>query len=158
MNEIERHCRYKSVRSNVSAGTILNDRSRLIDLYEACVQQDAHLLSVMETLESQIIGDRYMLARLNNKGKYIEDNGESDKIQGTLFVKVIKAIVEAKLYGYSLIEIMPKVNPLTGRLAEVNLVERRNVLINQRIVVKRHGIYLPHWDLTSPVTKVITFW
>ena len=38
-----------------------------IDLYDACLQQDAHIRAVIETLESQILGDRYMLARLNDK-------------------------------------------------------------------------------------------
>ena len=63
------------------AGTILDDRSRLIDLYEACLQQDAHIRSVIETLESQILGDRYMLARINEKGKYIKDVGQTQLIQ-----------------------------------------------------------------------------
>lgn len=68
MWEIERNNRYKSVRSNVTQGTILDDRSKLIDLYEACLQQDAHIRSVIETLESQILGDRYILAKINDEG------------------------------------------------------------------------------------------
>ena len=56
--EIERNNRYKSTRSDMVPGTILDDRSRLIDLYDACLQQDAHIRSVIETLESQILGDR----------------------------------------------------------------------------------------------------
>lgn len=35
VREIDRTNRYKSVRSNVVAGVVLDDRSRLIDLYEA---------------------------------------------------------------------------------------------------------------------------
>lgn len=62
VREIERHNRYRSVRSNMLLGTILDDRARLIDLYDACLQQDAHIRAVIETLESQILGDRYMLA------------------------------------------------------------------------------------------------
>lgn len=147
--EIERNNRYKSVRSNVTQGTILDDRSKLIDLYEACLQQDAHIRSVIETLESQILGDRYILAKINEKGKYIKDMEESQKIQGSQFDKIIKGIVEAKLYGYTLLEIMPKINPLTGKLNEVNIVERRNVLPDQRVVLKRQGIWLPNWDITS---------
>lgn len=147
--EIERNNRYKSVRSNVTQGTVLDDRSRLIDLYEACLQQDAHIRSVIETLESQILGDRYILAKINEKGKYIKDIEESQKIQGSQFDKIIKGIVEAKLYGYTLLEIMPKINPLTGRLNEVNIVERRNVLPDQRVVLKRQGIWLPNWDIAS---------
>ena len=42
---------------------------------------------------------------------------------------------------------MPHLNPKTGKLAEVNIVERRNVLADQRIVLRRQGIWLPHWNL-----------
>lgn len=149
VREIERNNRYKSVRGNLVQGTVLDDRSRLIDLYDACLQQDAHIRSVLETLESQIIGDRYMLARMNEKGKYVKDVDETRKIQGTQFDKIIKGIVEAKLYGYTLLEILLDINPRTGKLAEVNIVERRNVLPEQRVVVKRQGIWLPNWNLES---------
>ena len=80
VREIERHNRYKSVRGSIVVGTILDDRSRLIDLYEACLQQDAHIRSVIETLESQILGDRYMLARIDKSGKYIKDLEYTRKI------------------------------------------------------------------------------
>lgn len=150
VREIERHNRYKSVRSNVLCGMVLDDRSRLIDLYEACLQQDAHIRSVIETLESQILGDRYMLARQNEKGKYVKDVRQSQKIQGSQFDKIIRGIIEAKLYGYTLLEIMSAIDPHTGKLAEVNSIERRNVLPEQGIVVKRQGLWLPHWKLDTP--------
>lgn len=150
VREIERNNRYKSVRQDITLGTILDDRSRLIDLYEACLEQDAHIRSVVETLESQILGDRYMLARINEKGKYIKDVKYTQKIQGTQFDKIVRGIVESKLYGYTLIEIMPYIDPKTGKLAEVNLIERRNVLPDQYTVVKRQGIWLPNWNIASP--------
>ncbi|MDR2890347.1 MAG: DUF935 domain-containing protein [Alistipes sp.] len=147
--EIERTNRYKSVRSNVENGTVLDDRSRLMDLYDACLQQDAHIRAVIETLVSQILGDRYMLARQNEKGKYIKNVAQTQKIQGSQFDKIIRGIVEAKLFGYTLLEIMPGIDPRTGKLAEVNIIERRNVLADQRRVVQRQGIWLPGWDLTE---------
>lgn len=150
VREIERSNQYKSVRSNVLMGCVLDDRARLIDLYDACLQQDAHIRATIETLESQILGDRYMLARINDKGKYVKDVAETQKIQGSQFDKIIKGIIESKLYGYSLIEIMPYLDKKTGKLAEVNLIERRNVLPDQKRVVKRQGLWLPNWDLTSP--------
>lgn len=150
VREIERSNQYKSVRSNVLMGCVLDDRARLIDLYDACLQQDAHIRATIETLESQILGDRYMLARINDKGKYVKDVVETQKIQGSQFDKIIKGIIESKLYGYSLIEIMPYLDKKTGKLAEVNLIERRNVLPDQKRVVKRQGLWLPNWDLTSP--------
>lgn len=149
VREIERNNRYKSIRQDVESGTILDDRSKLIDLYESCLQQDAHIRAVIETLESQILGDRYMLARQNSKGKYIKDIKQTQKIQGTQFDKIIKGIVEAKLYGYTLLEIMPQINPRTGKLTEVNSIERRNVLPDQKTVLKRQGIWLPNWNINT---------
>lgn len=149
--EIERTNRYRSVRANVAEGTVLDDRSRLMDLYEACLQQDAHIRAVIETLVSQILGDRYMLARQNEKGKYIKDVEQTRRIQGSQFDKIIRGIVEAKLYGYTLLEIMPGIDPRTGKLAEVNIIERRNVLADQRRVVKRQGLWSPGWDLRGEV-------
>lgn len=151
VREIERNNRYKSMRQDTTFGTILDDRSRLVDLYDACLQQDAHMRAVIETLESQILGDRYMLARLDEKGKYLKDVKETQKIQGSQFDKIIRGIVEAKLYGYTLLEIMPYIDKRTGKLAEVNIIERRNVLPDQHTVVKRQGIWLPNWDINSPV-------
>lgn len=147
--EIERYCRYKSVQSQVTRGVVLDDRAQLMDLYESCVQQDAHLSAVLETVESQIIGERYMLAKQNDRGKYIKDVDETKKIQGSQFSKIIKGIVESKWYGYTLLEIMPDINPLTGRLAEVNIIERRNVLPNQYRVIKRQGQWEPGWDIDT---------
>ncbi|MCY1134053.1 DUF935 family protein [Bacteroides fragilis] len=149
VREIERHNRYKSVCGNIVVGTILDDRSRLIDLYEACIQQDAHIRSVIETLESQILGDRYMLATLDKSGKYIKDLQYTRKIQGSQFDTLIRGIVEAKLYGYTLLEIMPDIDSKTGKLSEINIVERRNVLPSQKVVVKRQGLWSPNWDLAS---------
>ena len=117
VREIERNNRYRSARGDIESGYILDDRSKLIDLYDACLQQDAHIRSVIETLESQILGDRYMLARINEKGKYIKDVQNTQKIQGSQFDKIIKGIVESKLYGYTLLEIMPTIDPKTGKLA-----------------------------------------
>lgn len=150
VREIERYCRFKSVQNQVVDGTILDNRAQLIDLYEACVQQDAHLAAVLETLESQIVGERYMLARQNDKGKYIKDIAATKKIQGTQFIKIIKGIVESKLYGYTALEILPDIDPKTGKLKEVNIIERRNVLPDQKRIVRRQGIWNPGWDLESP--------
>lgn len=152
--EIERHCRYKSFKSRTDVGIVLDDRSKLIDLYDSCMIQDAHLGSVCETLYSQILGERYMLARKDSKGKYIKDSDNTAKIQGTQFIKIIKGIIEAKLYGYTLIEIMNEINPDTGRLNEVNIVERRNVLCDQGLVLKEQGRFEKHWDITRfPYSK-----
>jgi hypothetical protein len=151
VREIERYCRFKSVQHQVIDGTILDDRAKLMDIYEACVQQDAHLSSVLETLESQIIGERYMLARQNEKGRYIKDVEETKKIQGTQFVKIIRGIVESKLYGYTALEILPDIDERTGKLKTVNILERRNILADQRRIVQRQGIWTPGWNFDDKV-------
>lgn len=149
VREIERYCRFKSIQHQAINGTVLDDRGRLIDLYDACVQQDAHLSSVLETLESQIVGERYMLATQNEKGKYVKDVESTKKIQGTQFIKIIKGIVESKLYGYTALEILPEIDQRTGKLKEVNILERRNVLPDQKRIVKRQGIWSPGWDFEA---------
>ncbi|NDV63958.1 DUF935 family protein [Bacteroides sp. 224] len=153
VREIERYCRFKSVQHQVVDGAVLDDRGKLIDLYEACVQQDAHLAAVLETLVSQIVGERYMLAKQNAKGKYVKDVEETKKIQGTQFIKIIRGIVESKLYGYTLLEITPEIDERTGRLKEVNSIERRNVLPDQKRAVRRQSMWSPGWNLDSPQYK-----
>lgn len=145
VREIERRNRFQSAYRHLQNGTILDDRSRLIDIYEACVQQDAHLRGVLETLFSQIVGERFMMARQNEKGKYTKDIPATRKIQNTEFLKIIHGIAESKLYGYTGLEIM--VDPLKeqGGL-QVNYVERRNILADQRRIVQRQGIWMPQWS------------
>ena len=104
VREIERRCRFQSSYRHLQNGTILDDRSRLIDIYEACVQQDAHLRGVLETLFSQIVGERFMMAKQNEKGKYAKDIAATRKIQTTEFLKIIHGIAESKLYGYTGLE------------------------------------------------------
>lgn len=145
--ELARRCRYKSIVSQTGDGTIMDDRSRLIDLYDACFIQNSRLQSSYETLDSQLTGERYSLGTFDKKGEFHRDPEETKKIQGTQFEKIIHAAVDAKLYGYSLVEILPDVVPETGLLREVNIIERRNVLADQNRVVQRQGIWLPGWDL-----------
>lgn len=152
-DELMRRCRYKSTVSQTGDGTILDDRSRLIDLYDSCYLQNAHLQGCCETLYSQLMGERYSLGVIDSDGKYIRDPEESRKAQGIQFEKIIQGIIEAKFYGYTLIEILSETDPLTGLLREVNLIERRNVLPDQNRVVQRQGIWLPGWDLESQQYK-----
>lgn len=148
-DELMRRCQYKSIVSQVEDGTVMDDRSRLIDLYDSCYIQNAHLQGVCETLFSQLVGKRYMMAREDSNGKWIRDAKESKICKGTQFEKIVQAIIEARLYGYSLIEIMPDIDPETGLLREVNSIERRNVLPDQRRVVQNWHQWSPGWDLDS---------
>lgn len=153
IRELQRHCRFKSAYRHLNNGTVLDDRGRLIDLYDACVQQDAHLAGVLETLKSQIIGERYMLASQNEKGRYIKDVEETKKIQGTQFIKIINGIVESKLYGYTGLYIDPTIDPETGKLHNVVNIERRNILPDQRRIVQRQSIWSPGWGFDDPKYK-----
>lgn len=148
-DELIRRCQYKNIVSQVEDGTIMDDRSRLIDMYDSCYIQNAHLQGTIATLFSQLIGKRYMFAKEDDNGKWVRDPEQSKICQGSQFEKIIRAIIEAKFYGYSLIEIMPEIDPETGLLKEVNSIERRNVLADQRRVIQRWGLWSPGWDLDS---------
>ena len=50
VREIERHNRYKTARADMAIGAIMDNRGALIDLYESCMQQDAHIKSVIERI------------------------------------------------------------------------------------------------------------
>lgn len=153
INEISRYNQYKSIISQTEDGTVMDDRSRLIDLYEAIDVQDSRIPGLKETLYSQLTDERYMMAVQDSKGKWIRDEEESKKVCGTQFEKIITGIIESSLFGYTLLEIMPDVNPDTGLLQEVNIIERRNVLPNQHKVVKRQHQWFPNWDLDSEQYK-----
>lgn len=148
VDSLIRHQRYLATVSQTEDGTILDDRSSIIDLYDSCLLQDAHLQAVLETLYSHMIGERYYLGREQN-GKFVRDDEESKKIQGSQFEKIIKAAIDAELYGYSCIEIKNEVDEKTGRLKEVNSIERRNVLPNQHRVIQRQSQWDPGWNLDA---------
>lgn len=152
-DELTRRCRYKSIVGQVENGVIMDDRSRLIDLYDACYIQNSHLQGTIATLYSQLIGKRYMFATEGEDGKWIRDAKQSKICQGSQFEKIIKGIIEAEMYGYTLLEIMPEVDPETGLLKEVNSIERRCVLADQRRVVQRRGQWSPGWDLDEEQYK-----
>lgn len=152
-DELTRRCRYKSIVSQVEDGAVMDDRSRLIDLYESCYLQNAHLQGTIATLYSQLVGKRYMFAREGDDGKWVRDAKQSKLCQGSQFEKIIKGIIEAELYGYTLLEIMPELDPQTGLLREVNLIERRNVLADQRRVIQRPHQWSPGWDLDDEQYK-----
>lgn len=152
-DELIRRCHYKSTVQQVEDGTIMDDRSRLIDLYESCYIQNAHLQGVQETLYSMLTGDRYMLAKQDANGKWVKDEKQSRITQGVQFEKIIKGILDAKMFGYTLLEIQNKICPITGRLVEVNSIERRNVLPDQRRVVQRQGEWEPNWNIDAEQYK-----
>lgn len=152
-NELMNRCRYKSVVSQTGDGTVMDDRSRLIDLYDSCYIQNARLQSCCETLNSQLTGERYSLGTLDANGKFVRDPEESKKAQGIQFEKFIQGAIDAKMYGYTLIEVLPDICPETGLLREVNIIERRNVLPDQNRVVQMQHQWSPGWNLEEEQYK-----
>ena len=148
-DELARRCRYKNMVSQINDGSVMDDRSQLMDLYDSCFIQNAHLQGTIKTLMSQLVGKRYMFAREDDNGKWIRDPQQSRICKGSQFEKIITGIIEAELYGYSLLEILPDIDSETGQLKHVNIIERRNVLADQRRVVQRWGQWSPGWDLDS---------
>lgn len=146
VDEITKYARYKSVVSLTDDGTILDDRGRLIDLYDSCYMQDAHLQAVLETLYSYMIGERYSLGRFIG-GKMVRDEDSSKILEGSQFEEIVKEIIDSHLWGYSCVEISNELDPVTGRIKSVNPIERRNVLANQRRIVKMQGVWHPGWNV-----------
>lgn len=146
VDEIRRHCGFKTVVSYAGDGTILDDRGRLMDLYDACLMQDAHLRSCIETLYSYVTGERYSLGYYEN-GKWVVDDEETKKVQTSEFEKFVVGIQDAKTFGYTLFDISSEINPDNGLPAYIGTIERRNVLPSQRRVVQRQGQWAPGWDL-----------
>ncbi len=71
------------------------------------------------------------------------------KIQTTEFLKIIHGIAESKLYGYTGLEFYVDPKKEHGSLT-VNYVERRNILADQNRIVRRQGIWMPHWNFDDP--------
>lgn len=140
--------RYNTYRSMVpwsGDGTVLDDRSRLIDLYEACLTQDSHLRGVIETLYTYLTGERYALGRVDASGEWRRDAASSEVIGGSLFEKIVKGIIDSYMYGFTLLDIRAGASGLVS----VGCVERRNVLPGQGRVVLRSGQWEPGWDLSE---------
>lgn len=139
---------YRSCPSGINSGYFVDDRSTLIDLYES-QKRDGHLLSVIETLKSQVLGERYMMARQTQSGEFIRDLPNTKKIQCSAFVRIIEGILDAKLYGYTLLEILPEFDDVTGKLTGVNQIERRNVSPTQNFVARVQGQFSEGWNITN---------
>ena len=149
IDEISRHNRFKTMQGAYD-GYIVDDRSGLIDLFEMALEQDAHIRATIETLESQILGDRYSLGILDDNGDFKINRVETDKIRGTVFDEAIRGIMEAKLYGYTLLEIFPYTDEFSGKISHIKSVQRRNVLPNQgKVILNARDPSSKTWDITS---------
>lgn len=157
VRELDRHNAFRSLAPQFRNEVCVDDRGKLVDLYDACYDQDAHLMSTMETLYSKILGKRYALGTVDEKGKFHKDIEQTKKIRGTVFVDLNKEIVKAKAYGYTAIEILPDINPTTGKLCHIKSIERRNILPLQRRIVQRQGEYSPGWNFDDDTMKPYYF-
>ena len=157
IRELDRHNAFKSLAPQYREEVCVDDRGRLVDLYDACYDQDAHLMSTMETLYSKILGKRYSLGTVDEKGKFHKDIEQTKKIRGTIFVDLNKEIVKAKAYGFTGIEILPDLDQKTGKLCHIKSIERRNILPLQRRIVQRQGEYNPGWSFDDPAMQPYYF-
>lgn len=153
VEEIRRHSAYKSTICQTADGTIMDNRARLMDLYDSCLMQDAHLKSCMETLYSYVTGERYSLGTYDKEGKWVVDEEETKKVQTRQFEKFITGTMDAFGYGYTLFDISAEKDPSTGLPVSIGTIERRNVLPSQRRVVKRQNQWSPGWDLDDDKYK-----
>lgn len=153
IDEISRHNRFKTMQGAYD-GYMVDDRSGLIDLYEMALEQDAHIRATIETLESQILGDRYSLGIVDESGDFKINAKETSKIRGTEFDEAIRGIMEAKLYGFTLLEIFPIIDEYSGKISHIKSVQRRNVLPNQgKVILNARDPSSKTWDITSDVYK-----
>ena len=127
-------------------GHKLDYRYRLIDLYEYGMQ-DLHLTSIVDSLFHQIVGERYAIK--DAEGNTLKD--ATKLIKKSWFPKYIRGVLEAKLYGYTLIE-LGDLDKETGTLEEVRFIERRNVAPKDNLVMEFiHDA--SGWDITSDELK-----
>jgi hypothetical protein len=120
----------------------IDHRHRLIDLYDY-IMQDAHLSSIIDSLFQQILGERYY---------FVNDAGEKDEeatqtIKYSWFTKLIRGILEAKPYGYTLIE-LGDYDSARNTLKGIDFIERRNVAPRDNMVLER-PYDTDGWDITS---------
>lgn len=111
-------------------GTLIPRKRNLIDVYEHAML-DAHLSALSEN----------RLNRVNNVGfKIVDSEGESDKdakdlLERDWFKDYMELVLEADLFGYSLIELGELTD--TGEVSDVELVQRRNTIPEFGIVLRQ---------------------
>ena len=141
---------YANVANNDYYGKVsgkLDYRHKLMDLYQY-VMLDTHLSSIIDSLFHQIVGERYTL---NNPDGSI--NKEATKlIKKSWFVDYIRGVLEAKAFGYTLMQ-LGELDKETGSLDEVVQISRHNVCPNNSFVLEWiHGV--AGWDITDSEHKL----
>lgn len=105
----------------LSANSLNPKRVKLMDLYEM-LMIDAHLYAIVTNRKNKVLGEKFLI--LDSEGN---ENVELSKLfDSRWFRKFCEYTLDAIFYGFSLIEISEITD--TGLIADVNLVQRRNVL------------------------------
>ena len=122
------------ISSWLKAESVTNaKRDRLIDLYEM-IMLDLNLKSAARNRFSKVLGEAFLMI-----GKDNLPNKELVKFfQRKWFTKTTKMGLEAKLFGFSLIEIYD-ISPETKEITETKLIQRRNVLPEAKQVLLKLG-------------------
>lgn len=112
----------------INGSIIYPIKKPLIDIYEY-ISIDSHLSSVLQQRKSKVLAEEF--AVMDSAGNINED---LTKLLGKQwFSKVQEAIIDAKFYGYSLIEVQELID---NEIKTVKLIPRGNVVPELKSIVK----------------------
>lgn len=115
-----------------TAESMSKNRNLIYDIYEE-IKLDAHLRSVTEKRINAITNLELRFFDQNNK----EVDELNNLINTTYFEKAIQAILEAKLYGFTLLEL--DWSPMDGYMNQTFVIDHRHVKPELGIVVANPG-------------------
>lgn len=125
---------YKTMQLLLSARISANNRQNpnrklLIDIYDD-IMQDPFLYAIAQNRVFNTIGQPWVIT--DDQGIRLDD--ETRLMQTSWFRDVMTYIAEARLYGYSLIEIP---DPVKGEIKGVELINRQNVSFARKEILTR---------------------
>lgn len=114
-------------------------RKELIEVFEYSML-DSHLSAVIENRKSKILGERWGI--VDASGEVLEE--QTDLLKKKWFKDFVNMALDAKFYGYSLIELGDLID---GEIKSVKLIERRNTEpYSRQVLIRPHDIYGFHID------------
>jgi len=100
------------------------NRYNLLELYED-ILRDTHLSSAIRARKANVLGLNYSLIKGNGKA----DKKATEMLYATWFKKFLNYVIDAKFYGFTLVELINK----NGTL-DVNLIPRVNVIPESEMI------------------------
>ena len=108
------------------------DRTELIRLYRE-VDRDPHLRSLMTTRINAVVSTPYFLRKIGDDEK---DDDQTLKLQSDWFVRFLELVIDARFYGYSLIQLGSVED---DKFSTVELVPRQYVVPEFQAVRVKEG-------------------